>query len=238
MKPAASPYIAMEYLEGQTLKHRIATKSVKLDELLDIAIQIADALETANGSTTWSTPTEPFGEAAWTVLIDCNWPIPRWRFICPGGRPMVGRSLSWHDNLASPGRFIWCHPKAVRCNSPYQLSATKWIRVGHRRKLLLFDVKSQTWTELMQLSTGAIGYPQWSYNEEYIYFLGANRSVLWDHVYRVRISDHKVEEVVDLKDFRKAPGPGNWMGLDPDDSPMLVRDAGMQDIHALTLQLP
>ena len=43
---------------------------------------------------------------------------------------------------------------------------------------------------------------------------------------------------MDLKDFRKAPGYGNWMGLDPDDSPMLVRDAGTQDIHALTLDLP
>jgi eukaryotic-like serine/threonine-protein kinase len=106
------------------------------------------------------------------------------------------------------------------------------------RKLLLFDVTARTWTELVQLSTGAIGYPQWSHNEEYAYFLGANRSALWDHVYRVRISDHKVEEVVNLKDFRQAPGWGNWMGLDPDDSPMLVRDAGTQDIHALMLQLP
>jgi tetratricopeptide (TPR) repeat protein/tRNA A-37 threonylcarbamoyl transferase component Bud32 len=47
------PFIAMELLEGQTLKQRIAVgarRAVPLptDELLDLAIQIADALDTAH----------------------------------------------------------------------------------------------------------------------------------------------------------------------------------------------
>src|SRR5208282_1947474 len=42
------PYIAMELLEGQTLKHRIAGKPIDTSEFIDIAIQIADGLEAAH----------------------------------------------------------------------------------------------------------------------------------------------------------------------------------------------
>ena len=42
------PFIAMELLEGQTLRERIAETPLKTDELLEIAIQVADALDTAH----------------------------------------------------------------------------------------------------------------------------------------------------------------------------------------------
>ena len=42
------PYIVMQYLEGQTLKHRIQGRSMQTDEILDLGIQIADALDAAH----------------------------------------------------------------------------------------------------------------------------------------------------------------------------------------------
>ena len=42
------PYLVMELLEGQTLRQRIGGKPMKLEELLDFSIQIADALDAAH----------------------------------------------------------------------------------------------------------------------------------------------------------------------------------------------
>jgi Tol biopolymer transport system component len=42
------PFLSMELLEGQTLKHRIAEKALKEEEILDLGIQLADALDAAH----------------------------------------------------------------------------------------------------------------------------------------------------------------------------------------------
>jgi eukaryotic-like serine/threonine-protein kinase len=41
-------YLAMEYLEGQTLKHRVDGRPLPIDLALDLGIQIADALDAAH----------------------------------------------------------------------------------------------------------------------------------------------------------------------------------------------
>jgi serine/threonine protein kinase len=42
------PFLAMELMKGQTLKHRIAGKPLPVDEALEIATQVADALDAAH----------------------------------------------------------------------------------------------------------------------------------------------------------------------------------------------
>src|ERR1700734_1396459 len=42
------PFIAMELLEGQTLKHRIAGRPIEISELLEISVQITNGLDAAH----------------------------------------------------------------------------------------------------------------------------------------------------------------------------------------------
>ena len=42
------PFIVMQLLEGQTLRHRISTQPLEVDEILEMGIQIADALDAAH----------------------------------------------------------------------------------------------------------------------------------------------------------------------------------------------
>jgi serine/threonine protein kinase/Tol biopolymer transport system component len=100
------------------------------------------------------------------------------------------------------------------------------------RVLMVFNFQTQKWQELVRLS---MGFPNWSKNSDYVYFLhGENQP----SVMRVRLRDRKVESVADLKNFRLTGYYGAWLGMAPDDSPLLLRDTGTQEVYALDWQVP
>jgi hypothetical protein len=55
---------------------------------------------------------------------------------------------------------------------------------------------------------------------------------------RVRIRDRKLERVADLKNFRQTGYYGFWPRMAVDDSHLLLRDTGTQEIYALDWQTP
>jgi eukaryotic-like serine/threonine-protein kinase len=103
------------------------------------------------------------------------------------------------------------------------------------QRLMLFDFQSQKWTEL---GKSVVNAPAWSRDGSYIYFdnYPAQKEPA---LLRLRLSDHKIEHVLSLKNIRRAAGyPGVWSGIDPDGSPLIVRDIGNQEIYALDVQFP
>ena len=104
--------------------------------------------------------------------------------------------------------------------------------------LMLYDVKNQKWQKL-DTKLDSFGYLAWSSNSAYVYF---DTFLSRDSGYfRLRISDAKVEKLVDLKKIRLFPsqfGPGSWTGLGPGNVPLLPRDISAQEIYAFDLQLP
>jgi len=97
-------------------------------------------------------------------------------------------------------------------------------------KLYLFDIKTQSWSTIYN---DTCAYATWSSDSRFIYFLRflSNPAVL-----RISARGGNPVVVADLKDFHLAGIFGLWLGLDPTDAPLLLRDVGTQDIYALTLE--
>jgi len=99
-------------------------------------------------------------------------------------------------------------------------------------RLLLFDSQTQKWTELAR---GSFGWVNVSKDGQYVYFLDYQGK---GAVIRVRISDHRREQVVNLKDFISTGRYDGSLSLAPDDSPLLLRNTGTQDIYAMDWEEP
>jgi serine/threonine protein kinase/Tol biopolymer transport system component len=98
--------------------------------------------------------------------------------------------------------------------------------------LLLFDFQTQKWTEL---ANGSLSWLNWSHDGQYVYVLDNRRK---DAVVRIGIGDHKAEKMVDLNHFVTAGRYGGSLALAPDDSPLLLRDTGTQEVYSLDWETP
>ena len=127
-----------------------------------------------------------------------------------------------------------------------QIFAPRWSPDGRyiaaislgNAKLVLYDTKNEKWTQVTQ-DLGSIGYLAWSRDSGSVNFdTGLNKEPGY---YRLRVSDMKLERLVDFKKMRFFPGPFGgtpWTGLGPGDVPIFPRDISTQEIYAFDLHLP
>jgi len=104
------------------------------------------------------------------------------------------------------------------------------------QKLLLFDLSTRKWRRLAD-KMGIIGYMTWSRDSKYV---GFDTSFTADPAFfRLAPADGQVLRVTSLKNIRRFfPQWGEWSGLAPDGSPLVVRDISSQEIYALNWKLP
>lgn len=99
------------------------------------------------------------------------------------------------------------------------------------QKLVLFDFRLRKWSDLVKVP---MGYPSWSRDSAFVYFDAAGADQAF---YRARISDRKLERLFSFANLRRT-GTYGWTGLGPDDSPLLLRDVGSEEIYALGWEAP
>jgi hypothetical protein len=97
---------------------------------------------------------------------------------------------------------------------------------------MLFDTNTKHWSSLAK--GDGVGYNEWSHDGKYVY-MRENRDGAGELV-RVRIKDRVLEHLLSLKDFPQlSDNFASWIGLTPDDAPLLMRDRSVQEIYALDL---
>jgi len=171
--------------------------------------------------------------------VDANW--------SPDGNSLVFGTLRGHLPVSTTLPIYTIDLRSKRVSTlpgSSGLYSPRWspdgryiaaITTEHPFKLMLFDFATQKWTEAFGFE---MGYPSWSRDGKYIYFQDSHNQD--ERIVRFRLSDRKIENIVDLKDVgRLTTGTiVPWFGLAPDDSPLFARDISTQEIYALEMDWP
>ena len=101
-------------------------------------------------------------------------------------------------------------------------------------KLMLYDTEKKSWT---QLAVARFGFENWSRDGKYLY--AEDYSDKKDNFVRVSAANGNVEPLLSLKEIPRGFDPWDfWVGLAPDDSPLLMRDRSTQEIYSLDVRFP
>lgn len=93
------------------------------------------------------------------------------------------------------------------------------------RRFMLFDTIQGKWSQLLKLDKNYDDWV-WGRDSEYLYFSTLDPDAA---IYRVRISDGKLERVADLKDIPRT----NYIAMAPDGSPLIERKISSPQVYAL-----
>jgi dipeptidyl aminopeptidase/acylaminoacyl peptidase len=103
-------------------------------------------------------------------------------------------------------------------------------------KLMFLQLDTGQWSELA--SGQDIEYPNWSHDSQNLFYESTVNGER--NLFRVNVSTRRSEQVLGFAGIRRPAVTFGvqWSGLAPDDSTLIMRDIGIREIYALTLDLP
>ncbi|HET9405873.1 MAG TPA: protein kinase [Candidatus Sulfotelmatobacter sp.] len=130
-------------------------------------------------------------------------------------------------------------PNSAGLIGPWFASQDTLIAVSEdQSRLILYDLKTQKQSDL---ASAPDKFVNWEPSPDFKYFLyqtGGNDP----KIFRMRLADHQIEELADLKNFPDVDDPvlhtGTQLSVSPDYSPILTRNIGTQEIYALSVKWP
>ena len=185
-------------------------------------------------STNGGTPRELMPDSSGNIQADGTWSPDGNSIAFAGGPTGAGPDAMEIDILD-----LKTHQVSMLSGSQGFYSP-RWSPDGHyllaepntAQSLRLYDFKLRKWSVL---ANGRAGYPCWSRNGEYVYFLSKRKEPV---ILRVSIRHQKMEQVASLKEMRTTGYWGEWLGLAPDDSPLTLKDVGTEEIVSMDFHEP
>jgi Tol biopolymer transport system component len=193
-----------------------------------------------SGGKLYVIPSDGGGNARQVLPEDVYGGQPAWS---PDGRTLLftrwigtGHPSVWLLDLNS--RHIEMIPGSEVFEGPQWSPDGNYAAAADRKdqKLMLFDFQNKTWSELSDGMPYGWGI-RWSSDSKYVYYQHARSD--GQPIFRVRVSDRKVEQITSAQQILRADVLGFYMtGLTPDNSPIASLAHTNSDVHALELDLP